>query len=184
MDKIATFWKKSGLIDDAQHAYIRGKGTHTAIPQLTSCLEGAKEFKTSIYISSWDMKRAFDSLGKRFIIRCLVRLHIPLGLASFLTSLDEGGDVFVKCPKNLKIAERGLAALDAEGEKFQTGRGTGQGDIPSPLLWVAALDTLLTILRKHKSEFKTQDINGQSHPVETIAFADDLLSIESTMEAL
>ena len=61
----------------------------------------------------------------------------------------------MKCPKNLKIAERGLAALDEEGAKFQTGRGTGQGDIPSPLLWVAALDTLLTILRKQKSELRT-----------------------------
>jgi altronate dehydratase len=72
-----------------------------------------------------------------------------------MTSLDEGGDVFVKCPLNMKIAEERLAALDEKGFKFQTGRGTGQGDIPSPLLWVAALDTLLSVLRKHKSEFKT-----------------------------
>ena len=130
------------------------------------------------------MKRAFDSLGKRFIIRCLRRLHIPAGLAIFLTSLDEGGDVFIKCPKNLKIAERGLNSLDLEGTKFQTKRGTGQGDIPSPLLWVAAMDTLLTILRRHRSEFKIQDVSGQSHVVELIAFADDVLSIESTMAAL
>ncbi len=78
MGKIANFWKKWELIDPAQHAYIHGKGTHTAIPQLTNCLEGAREFKTSIYISSWDMKRAFDSLGKRFIIRCLMRLHVSI----------------------------------------------------------------------------------------------------------
>ena len=184
MSRIADFWLDKGLIDPAQHAYIRNKGTHTAIPQLSNCLEGAKEYKTDIYISSWDMKRAFDSLGRKFIIRCLMRLHIPRDLATFLTSLDEGGDVFVKCPKNMKIAERGLKALDDEGVKFQTKKGTGQGDIPSPLLWVAAMDTLLTMLRAHKSEFKTQDLSGQSHPVETIAFADDLLSIESTMEAL
>ena len=184
MKKIADFWLKWKLIDPAQHAYIRGKGTHSAIPQLTNCLEAAKDFKTSIYISSWDMKRAFDSLGKLFIIRSLTRLHIPEGLAGFMTSLDQGGDVFVKCPKNIKIAEGGLEALDRDGVRFQTCKGTGQGDIPSPLLWVAALDTLLTTLRRIPSEFKTQDLSGMSHPVETIAFADDLLSIESTMEAL
>ena len=184
MGRIADFWKRSSLIDEAQHAYIRGKGTHTAIPQLSNCLEAARDYKTDIFISSWDMKRAFDSLERRFIIRSLTRLHIPLSLASFMTSLDEGGDVFVRSPKNIKIAERGLKALDQEGDKFQTRKGTGQGDIPSPLLWVAALDTLLTILRRHKSEFKTLDLKGNSHPVETIAFADDLLSIESTMEAL
>ena len=130
------------------------------------------------------MKRAFESLGRRFIVRSLMRLHIPHDLAEFLTSLDCNGDVFVKCPKNIKIAENGLDHLDNNGDKFQTGKGTGQGDIPSPLLWVAALDTLLTTLRKHPSEFKLQDLAGQSHPVETIAFADDVLSIESTMEAL
>ena len=184
MGKIARFWAKHGLIDEAQHAYIRGKGTHSAIPQLTACLEGAKEYKTSLYISSWDMKRAFDSLGRRFIVRSLMRLHIPQELAEFMTSLDCNGDVFVKCPKNIKIAEKGLDHLDKSGDKFQTGKGTGQGDIPSPLLWVAALDTLLTSLRRHPIEFKIQDLAGQSHPVETIAFADDVLSIESTMEAL
>ena len=61
------------------------------------------------------MKRAFDSLGKLFIVRSLARLQIPQGLAGFMTSLDQGGDVFVKCPKNIKIAEGGLEALDREG---------------------------------------------------------------------
>ncbi len=46
------------------------------------------------------------------------------------------------------------------------------------------MDTLLTLLRRHKSEFKIQDVSGQSHTVESIAFADDVLSIESTMAAL
>ncbi len=46
------------------------------------------------------------------------------------------------------------------------------------------MDTLLTILRRHRSEFKIQDVYGQSHAVESIAFADDVLSIESTMAAL
>ena len=90
----------------------------------------------------------------------------------------------MKCPKNIKIAEGGLEALDRDGVRFRRCKGTGQGDIPSPLLWVAALDTLLTTLRRIPSEFKTQDLLGTAHPVETIAFADDLLSIESTMDAL
>ena len=39
MGHIAKFWERNGLIDEAQHAYIRGKGTHSAIPQLACCLE-------------------------------------------------------------------------------------------------------------------------------------------------
>ena len=102
MKKIADFWLKWKLIDPVQHAYIRRKGTSTAIPQLTNCLEAAKDFKTSIYISSWDRKRAFDSLGKLFIVRSLARLHIPQGLAGFMTSLDQGGDVLSNAQRTSK----------------------------------------------------------------------------------
>ena len=101
-----------------------------------------------------------------------------------MSSLDAGGFVFVKTPKNMKIAERGYNSLEFEGDKFETKRGTGQGDIPSPLLWVAALDTLLAAMRRRRSEFKTLDLMGRSHSAETIAFADDVLSIEATLEAL
>ena len=63
-------------------------------------------------------------------------------------------------------------------------RCTGQGDTRHGTRGFAALDTLLTTLRKVPSEFMAQDLLGMAHPVETIAFADDLLSIESTMDAL
>ena len=55
--KIASFWEKHGLINPAQHAYLRGKGTHTAIPQLINAMETAKEYNTDIFISSWTCPR-------------------------------------------------------------------------------------------------------------------------------
>jgi len=62
--KIASFWEKHKLINPSQHAYLRGKGTHTAIPQLINAMESAKEYNTDIFISSWDMSKAFDNLSK------------------------------------------------------------------------------------------------------------------------
>ena len=53
MKKIARFWEKWGLIDKSQHAYLRGKGTHTAIPIIINCMETAKDFATDLYLSSW-----------------------------------------------------------------------------------------------------------------------------------
>ena len=73
MKKIARFWEKWELIDKSQHAYLRGKGTHTVLPQLLNCLEAARDYTTDIYISSFDMKQAFDSVCRRFLLWCLTK---------------------------------------------------------------------------------------------------------------
>ena len=52
MDKIRGYWRKWGLIDESQHGFMGGKGTHTAIPILVNCMEAAKDFATDLFISS------------------------------------------------------------------------------------------------------------------------------------
>jgi hypothetical protein len=63
-------------------------------------------------------------------------------------------------------------------------KGVGQGDIHSPLLWVAAFDIPLTALALIDGEFKVQDIESQASSCQDIAFADDLVSIVATPEIL
>jgi hypothetical protein len=184
MMKIGDFWRKWGLVDEAQHAYLRGKGTHTVLPQLLNCLEGARDFKTSLFVSSFDMSKAFDSADRNFVIACLVRMHVPEGLAEQMIGLDENEKIFVKCPRNLEIAERGVEALDQEGYKFKAMKGVGQGDKPSPLYWVAVMDTLLSALRKRPSGFRVQDMDGNTYPAEEMAYADDLQSMGASAAAL
>ena len=114
MGKIREFWKKWRLIDETQHGFMGGKGTHTAIPILVNCMETAKDFATDIYISSWDIKRAFDSLGPEYVIRALQRMHIPREIAEYLVKLDDGGKVYVRTPTNIKLNQEG---------KLKKGRG-------------------------------------------------------------
>ena len=78
-----------------------------------------------------------------------------------------------------KQGKSGLLPTDG----FVTGKGVGQGDIPSPLLWVAAFDTLLSSLMDD-NEFKRQDLSGETHGSTDTAFADDLISIAATAKAL
>jgi hypothetical protein len=158
-----------------------GKGTHTAIPILINCMETAKDFATDIYISSWDIQRAFDSLGPEFVIRALQRMHIPREIAEYLGKLDDGGRVFVRTPTNIKLNLEGKLK---EGRGFKRDKGVGQGDVPSPMLWVAAFDTLLDALGEIESGFKTQDVNGQTRMVKDVAFADHLISVTGSMEKL
>ncbi len=46
MDKIREFWNKWKMIDEGQHGFLGGKGTHTAIPILVNCMKTAKDFAT------------------------------------------------------------------------------------------------------------------------------------------
>ena len=39
MEKIRRFWAKWELIDENQHGFIGGKGTHTAMPHIINCME-------------------------------------------------------------------------------------------------------------------------------------------------
>ena len=72
---------------------------------------------------------------------------------------------------------RGCDPLLAADEFFMTEKGVGQGDIPSPLLWVAAFDIALTALKMVHSGFKVLDINCLAVEVTDIAYADDLVSV-------
>jgi len=181
MGKMRDYWNKYGLIDENQHGFMGGKGTHTAIPIVLNCMEAAKDFATDLYMSSWDIKRAFDSLGPEYVIRALQRLHIPRDIAEYLVKMDDAGEVYVRTPMNIKLNMEGKLH---EGRGFKRGKGVGQGDVPSPMLWVAAFDSLLTTLGKVSSAFKTQDIEGRTRLVRDVAFADDLISVAGTLEGL
>jgi len=98
MEKNCSFWNRHDLLDSRQHAYLRGKGTQTAIPQFINAMEAAREFCTDLYMSSWDMSKAFDNLSREMLLVCLLRLHIPREIAEYIISLDIGDNVIVRTP--------------------------------------------------------------------------------------
>ncbi len=60
----------------------------------------------------------------------------------------------------------------------------GQGDIPSPLLWIAAFDIPLVALSSIPSDFRVQDIACQAGACNDVAYADDLVSVVASPELL
>ena len=181
--RITSFLLKHNLINPSQQAYLRGKGTQTAIPQLINAFETAREYWTDLYISSWDMSQAFDNLSREMILLSLRRLHIPNDLAEYFISLDIGGRVIVRTPwilDKLRSPDPDLGP----GDFFYTEKGVGQGDIPSPLLWIAAFDIPLVALTAIPSDFKVQDIACQASVCPDVAYADDLVSVVASPEIL
>ena len=54
----------------SHHAFLPTKGTDTANLQIINAIETAFNDRKSLYGSSWDIKRSFDSVSKSLIKRC------------------------------------------------------------------------------------------------------------------
>ena len=112
------------------------------------------------------------------------RLGVPPEWASFLIQLDIDGTTSVRLPVSQfahdKNGQSGLSRLHALGATdvlFPAERGVPQGDVASPFGWNAVYIILLralTIQRRHIMDPLTQ----------AIAYADDLLSVSSTITSL
>jgi hypothetical protein len=103
-------------------------------------------------------------------------------VAEYLVNIDKCGKVYIRSPHNVELMKKGK--LKSEGIGFTRGKGVGQGDVPSPMLWVAVFDILLVALREVENGFKTQDIEGCTRVVRDVAFADDLISVTGSMAEL
>jgi hypothetical protein len=183
VNRVQEAWTAGGYLNDNQHGFIRKKGTDTAIALFADALETAKEWKTKLFMTSWDMKRAFDRLPKQLMTLAWVRLGVPAELAEYMVSLDSPGVTLVRSPRALK-ARRKSGMLELEELSFVAECGTGQGDISSPAAWNAAYDILLTSLALVESDYYLQDDQGEARKLKDQAYADDLISVTGTLEAI
>ena len=157
--RIQRVWEESGVahtehqedfIQSAQHGFRAHRGTDTALSQLVNAIEQAEQMDTSIGISSFDIRRAFDSVSKGLIHLGWVRLGVPEDVVRWLQAMDEEALTIVRTPFALEIHNEagidGLWKAIHEGRlaAFMAERGTAQGDVTSPATWMCVFDILLT----------------------------------------
>ena len=68
---------KHEVLHPSQHGFQSGHGTDTANIQLVNVMEEAKMKRLNLYGSSWDMRRAFDSVSKAVIRLAWQRIGVP-----------------------------------------------------------------------------------------------------------
>jgi len=101
-------------------------------------MEQAEQMDTTIGISSFDIRRAFDSVSKGLIHLGWVRLGVPEDVVRWLQAMDEEALTIVRTPFALEIHNtaglEGLWKAIREGRLagFMAERGTAQGDVTSP----------------------------------------------------
>jgi hypothetical protein len=169
------------MLEEDQHGFRANRSTDSAIANMINALESAKEYSSQILLSSWDLKKAFDSVPKDILVWSWMRLGVPRDLALYLVEMDFRGSTVVKSPlttkANCRMGTKGLMEW-----RFIAELGCGQGDIPSPSNWIAMFDMVLTALRMDgEKEFSTMGPYGQALKANDVAYADDLVVVRSNI---
>jgi hypothetical protein len=184
--QINSSWEKHNILNKSQHGFRPKRGTDTALLQLQTIFEQSTLSQAPIYLSSWDVKKAFDSLSKNTLRFSWTRLGVPDDIANLLVSLDEHGHTIISTPYSERRWKKKKYKGFATPQEYFTGeRGAGQGDVGSPLNWVAAYDILLTALSTvTEGAFYIRRPNHTCTQADDIAYADDLISSMSTITGL
>ena len=121
-------------IQSAQHGFRAHRGTDTALSQLVNAMEQAEQMDTSIGISSFDIRRAFDSVSKELIHLSWVRLGVPEDVVRWLQAMDEEALTIVRTPFALEIHNadglEGLWKAIQEGRKGEQHKRTLRSQQP------------------------------------------------------
>ena len=127
------------MLDPSQHGIRAKHGTHSASLLLVDALKHAKETQSACLVSSWDIRRAFDSNSKPALQMAWTHLGVPQEWAAFVIKLDIDGTTSVRLPVSQsahdKAGPAGLSRLQALGATdilFPAERGVPQGDVASP----------------------------------------------------
>ena len=181
----------SKFLASTQYGFVSRKGTMDELIQLTNVLESAAEGKNDIELTTWDITKAFDSVGRTLQLITWLRMGVPLEIALWFVNLDHGGYFIVRSPwashhmRDLHPLSLPTAITDrAVTLGFKAQRGYTQGDVLSTTGWVGFFDILLraleTVPDRGKYFYRADGIN--LYPQEAMAYADDLVTISTTRE--
>ena len=62
--KITAAWDRHGILSESQHGFRHKRGTDSALLQFINAVEHSVATGIPLYTSSWDIKRAFDSVHR------------------------------------------------------------------------------------------------------------------------
>ena len=178
----------AGVLSPAQHGFLPGKGTESASIQLRNAVEHARAHSQNLYLSSWDIRRAFDSVPRPLIRLAWRRVGVPDTLARWIAEMDMDSKTVVRSEHSYDHWQRGRCAALAQTDPplpFCPAAGTGQGDVLSPMSWVVVFDILLRALALvHTEGFRLLTDEGEPYVAPDMAYADDMVSCAASAGGL
>lgn len=137
---------KPEFISKSQHAYMKGKSTETALHQLVITAEKAIEHNQYALTAFLDIEGAFNNVTCYAIESAMRGLGVDNSLITWLVHMLNS---------RIVISEVGDSTVTK-----RVNRGTPQGGVISPLLWLLVINDILVYLDKSR--------------VDVVAYADDV----------
>ena len=142
-----------------QKAYSTNKSIHEALINILQCIKKGKNENKKIALLAIDFKKAFDSVSHDYIIEILKFLNYS--------------DYMIKIVKTMMKGKRaGILTDTGIADFFEILCGVAQGDAPSGLLFIIALEPLLWKLLMDPGIIHPVFDNGES--LSDSSFADDV----------
>jgi hypothetical protein len=156
MVKLRARWAQDGLLHDAQNMFIKGRSMDLSVLALLNVLETAKEWKSDVFLSSWDITRAFDRVPIQAQIWAYVRLGVPAAVAEYMVAFDIDCRAVVRTPLACQAWKDGrYEALGRLGYTPEV--GMAQGNVDSTDKWAALTHCSV---RWRRSIMATSSINS------------------------
>lgn len=143
-----------GMVAKSQHAYKKGRSTDTALHSVVSIVERSLESREYTLATFLDIEGAFNNVTTDAIIGALCKHKLNAKVIKWIYELLKNRSV---------IAEWGGRTSERVAN-----RGTPQGGVLSPLMWLLVVDELLIMLPR----------TG----VRVVAYADDLVILASGID--
>lgn len=135
------------MISPAQHAYIKGRSVETALHDTVRTIESALQYKQFTLAAFLDIEGAFNNVKLEAIVEALFKLKVDLSVISWISNMLRSREI------NSTIGGSSLT-------KFVS-RGTPQGGVLSPLLWLLVVNGVLKAL--------------EDTGIRVVAYADDVV---------
>ena len=165
-NRLTDFMQRSGLSHKYQTGFERGGRTTDNTLTITTIIDQAKSNKQKLYMCFVDLTKAYDTVDRNKLFLKLRNAGIGTKFLAVLKDMFTGVEYVIK-----------LAGRASRG--FYSNRGLKQGDGMSPKLFNCfTADAMLTLLQETEVPY----LDGI--PIPALFFADDLVLMATTAEAL
>lgn len=124
------------IICETQHAYVKGKSVDTALHDLVGRIESSLHYGQYTLAAFLDIEGAFNNVKLSAIVDSLVKLGVEKPIYSWISMMLKTRVI------NSTVGEITLKRL--------VDRGTPQGGVISPLLWLIVINNILVILKEKR----------------------------------
>ena len=155
-------------MDDANEGFLKEKGTGNAIHSILNMWEDAKQYQKDCITMLYDVSGAYDTITHYQMKRGMEILHLPRKVINYVMNKMKENTYTVK-------------TAYGETEAFDIKRGCPQGDPPSPIVYIIAMNPLHVGLRNNPLymnindgyEMENRDEAGEKTRIASKGYADD-----------